>query len=162
MIHKSKQYKIALLCHGRRHRQYGQYYKSALQIDIDIKANPDIIHNLNKGMPHVHHKFDLIQTVYWPQLHRIKRSLYRHLFSRCTRLRTPYNMILLRSIVLSLKRGGFFVFLHNGTTYHLTKVCEQLGLKRVSLKFVQKKLGFRLCPVFRQSEKWAMLCFRKK
>lgn len=134
-----KMAKIALLCHGRKHKQYGAYFEHAIQIDFRKSAKPDIVHDLSYGMPKLLFQLDLIQTVYWPQLHKNRDS------------NTSYNIDLLKSIVKSLNDGGFFVFCHNGQQYDITTICEHIGLTKVSLPHV---VGFRLKPIQKKIEVW--------
>jgi len=166
-------HKIALLCHGRLHDQYAPYYESALQIDVRKNVDPDIVHDLQKGMPALYHKLDLIQTVYWPQLHRYKYRYKKHTYYKNKNItknmvrRDEFNIDLLKSIAASLNRGGFFVFKQNGYSRRIILRCKKLGLFPVSLEFVENKLGLTIKPRINISSKpddhskWCMICLQK-
>jgi hypothetical protein len=150
--------KIALLCHGRKHKQYASYYKTAVHIDHSCIVMPDIVHDLSTGMPQLDYKFDLIQTVHWPQLHRF----YFVKYTQLKFLRERFNIALLKSIAGSLNDNGFFVFCHNGHTKRLIGICRLLGLKHVAIDDVQKSLNIKIYPnPTHRSDSWATLCFQK-
>jgi hypothetical protein len=172
-------HKIALLCHGRNHKRYGPYFDSALHIDIRSSVNPDIVCDLRNGMPRTPFKFDLIQTVFWPQLHRYrytasKKGCYSNRpVKKPVLINDEFNMQLLKGIASALKKGGFFVFCHNGYTRRIILICKRLGLTHVSFEHVENTLG--LCVTDGQNDgridsgsgvarkdKWSMMCFEKK
>lgn len=170
---KGKMHKIALLCHGRLHDQYAPYYESALHIDVRKTVYPDIVHNLRKGMPTLYHKLDLIQTVFWPQLHRYIYRFKKHVYYKNKNItknivhRDEFNIDLLKSIAASLNKGGFFVFKQNGYSRRIILRCKKLGLFPVPLEFVENKLGLVIKPRCNISSKpddhskWCMVCLQK-
>jgi hypothetical protein len=150
-----------LLCHGRRHDRYSRYYRRALHIDGSRRAKPDIVHDLNNGLPKLNKKFNLIQSVYWPQLHRIGldfkgmsmirkntpqiRFLCGGRIVACDGYST-FNCKLLKSISEQLEDGGFFVFHHSGNNQMLETLLQHFGLKKVTVDVVEKQCGLTLEP----------------
>jgi hypothetical protein len=154
--------KTLLLCHGTRHRKYAKYYKCATTIDIDKNTKPHIVHNIKSGLPKLSIKYNLIQSVYWPQLHRCGLKIDFERNKKIPRF-TPifkilrsriiardryciYNYKLLKSIYNNLEIGGYLVFFHEGNSTMLNKLQRAIGFKKISLLKLENYLNTQIKP----------------
>jgi len=166
---------ILLLCHGKKYPVYSKYFKRSTTVDYEKKCQPDIVCDLKNGLPKQNKKFDLIQSVYWPQLHRSYLyfdengkllSLFKPSF-KVLRNRviandeyTFYNFKLLKSICDNLKFNGFLVFYHKGNFDILNQMMKVLNMELTNLDFVENKCGFKIKP--KSNNFHTLICFQKK
>lgn len=170
--------KIILLCHGRKHEKYASYFKKAIHIDGNKRVKPDIVCNIRNGIKTTI-KADLIQSVYWPQLHRegligcefgwikINEPSIKYLRSRIvvTDGNCTYNHKLLNSITNSLKIGGYFAFNQTKTDKTTNKLMIEMmkyyGFKKTNIYNIERKCKIEFQPKFNDDDYHEILCFKK-